>query len=387
MATEFRCEKCGKLLSVDAEPGSTTRCPHCKKRVVIPAVLASLPHPQMPGASADAPPPPPGPAPAPAGDEPYDEEEEEEHGSDAVMGAMAHIMPWVISIFFHVGLALIMMFVAMIAVSKSMSEEVVIPSDVLSETPGGSVSPGKDNPMERAAQPTPTKSMGESQNDAAVPADDGKTDKPLKVIGSAAGGSRGGTLAPFGNRVGGSGAGPRSNFFGHGGNAHHICYVIDRSGSMVESFDRVRYEMLLSIGRLDPKQDFHVILFAKGTPKEAEARKLVPAIPRHKEDAAEFLDSVRAAGQTDPIPALQRAFNVLARADRRRPGKLVYLLTDGDFPDNKAVLADIRKHNTKKEVDINTYLYDYRGKQAVDVMRQIAKENGGRFKQISADEH
>ena len=54
MATEFRCEKCGKLLSLDTEPGETVKCPHCKKKVVVPVVLASLPRPQVkPDAAAE----------------------------------------------------------------------------------------------------------------------------------------------------------------------------------------------------------------------------------------------------------------------------------------------------------------------------------------------
>ena len=49
MAIEFRCEQCGKLLSVDAEPESRVKCPYCKAKVVVPAGLASLPTPQVPG--------------------------------------------------------------------------------------------------------------------------------------------------------------------------------------------------------------------------------------------------------------------------------------------------------------------------------------------------
>ena len=386
MATEFRCEKCGKLLSVDAEPGTTTRCPHCNKKVAVPAALASLPQPQVPPVGGPAPPPG-SPPPAPGGPAPEEQAlEEQEAGSDAVMGAMAYIMPWVISIFFHVGLALILMFVMMIAVVRHLPENVIVPDDVLSETPGGQINPGSDNPNMRAAQPRPTQSTGESTRDSSIPQDTGKTDKQVVLIGTARGGASGGTLAPWGDTTGGSGGGPRSNFFGHGGNAYHIVYVIDRSGSMVETFDTVRNEMLISISRLRKEQDFHVILFAKGPPKESASRRLAPAIPRYKEEAAAFLDSVRAAGQTDPIPALERAFQVLARADRRRLGKLIYLLTDGNFPDNASVLAAVRKLNKEREVHINTYLYGNKPPEAVRVMVAIAKENGGRYKYVSQDE-
>ena len=180
--------------------------------------------------------------------------------------------------------------------------------------------------------------------------------------------------------------GLRSSFFGSGGNAHHVVYAIDRSGSMVETFDTVRTEMLISISRLSPKQDFHVILFAKGPPLEAAARRLSVASRMNKGAAAKFLEDVRAQGQTDAIPALKRAFAVLARADKRRGRKLIYLLTDGNFPDNAAVLAAIRKLNKDKKVSINTYLYGRRPPEAEKVMRLIAKENKGRYKYVSADE-
>lgn len=192
--------------------------------------------------------------------------------------------------------------------------------------------------------------------------------------------------APLGGTGRGTGTGPRSHFFSYGGNAYHICYVVDCSGSMIESLDRVRQELLISIGRLSPKQDFHVILFAKDAPKEAPARELVPATARYKEVAATFLDSVRAAGRTDPIPALHRAFTVLGAADPRRPGKLIYLLTDGDFPDGDGLLTAIRKLNKDKSVHINTYLYDYKGRKAVELMQTIAKESGGRYKYVSRDD-
>jgi len=179
---------------------------------------------------------------------------------------------------------------------------------------------------------------------------------------------------------------PPSRFFRSGGDAHHIVYLIDRSGSMVESFDAVRNEMKISIARLRAEHDLHIILFAKGVPQEGGSRALVPATPKNKEAAATFLDSIRAAGQTDPLPALKRAFEVLAKADPTKPGKLIYLLTDGNFPDNAAVLALVRKLNKDKGVQINTYLYGNRPPEAVKLMTQIAEENSGRYKFVSTDE-
>ncbi|HUU59893.1 MAG TPA: vWA domain-containing protein, partial [Phycisphaerae bacterium] len=187
-------------------------------------------------------------------------------------------------------------------------------------------------------------------------------------------------------RGGGDSGGPRSSFMGTGGRAYHIIWVVDRSGSMHDTFDIVAKEMTISIGRLQAVQDFHVIFFSTGQPVENPPKRLVPATAANKLDAGEFLGGVIPQGKTDPIPALQRAFEVLKRADPARPGKLIYLLTDGDFPNSAEVLRSIRERNAKKEIHINTYLYQYRGEHAVSVMRQIADQNNGKYKYVSADE-
>jgi uncharacterized protein with von Willebrand factor type A (vWA) domain len=209
--------------------------------------------------------------------------------------------------------------------------------------------------------------------------------------GGGEGGGGGGPVAPYGLGRGGQGKGPKTKFFdpgGGGGNAYHVVYVIDRSGSMIDTFGSVRQEMLISISHLRPPQDFHVILFAAGAPKELEHRRLVPATGSYKGDVGRFLEPIRAEGKTDPVPALNRAFDVLAGADPKLPGKLIYLLTDGVFPDNQKVLDVIRKRNAgaKKDVLINTFLYGNRPPEAEKVLQTIAAENGGLYKFVSADE-
>ena len=184
--------------------------------------------------------------------------------------------------------------------------------------------------------------------------------------------------------------GPRTNFFGIGGNAHNVVYLIDRSGSMVETFDVVRKELLISISRLRKEQDFHLVLLDKGTPKEPAQRRLVSATPSNKETAAAFLEGIRPVGVTDPIPALKRAFAVLAEADAKKPGKLIFLLTDGSFPDNAAVLKALQGLNKQKTVQINTYLMGSpsgrRDPDAEKTLSQIAKDHNGRYTFLSQDE-
>ncbi|HDZ20530.1 hypothetical protein LCGC14_1449250, partial [marine sediment metagenome] len=186
---------------------------------------------------------------------------------------------------------------------------------------------------------------------------------------------------------GGGGGGP-AGFLGSGGNVHHIVWLIDRSGSIVSNFDVLRLEMLSSISRLRPAQDFHIIMFAEGPPLEKVPKRLTPANKRFKVVAADFLDNIDPAeGTTDPVPALTRAFAVLKAADQKKAGKLIYLLTDGVFPDNEKVLRTVNEMNKMRSVMIHTFLYSTQPDALAEkVLQKLATENGGRYKYVSPDE-
>ena len=368
MAVEFRCEKCGKALSADGAPDSKIKCPYCKARVTIPAGLASLPRPQVPpGTPGAAPPPLPGqgaPAEAP---EPLVEE------PDVLMNVMATVMPWVISIFFHVGVLVILGFITIVLIDNPAAE-------------GGVLDPGESDPDMEARSMQKIQQNKWAQRDSRMPTSSmGETTNRVQVIGIS-GGASSGSSAAFGLTTGGSGTGPKSNFFGTGGNAYHIVYVVDRSGSMLDTLDLVKKEMLRSICRLSPAQTFHVIFFATGKPLENAPRRLVYANEDYKREAMKYLKTIHAQGRTDPIPALRRAFTVLQRTPNQKRGKLVYLLTDGEFQDNEQVLKTVKELNKSGQIYINTILHHHESPPAVKVLKAIAKENGGRFKFIPPSE-
>ena len=328
MGIEFQCDECGKLLNVDTEPGATVVCPHCSEAVIVPAGLASLPQPQVQG----------GPAPARQQnaaaprtvdeDEYYQDDEEEldeQEDSDVVMTIMAASMPWIISVFFHVGLALIFFLLVMISAIPEIKKAATIPSAIMSEDPGGTISHGRTSEKQKPTQRhRKVKASGDSSRDMEVPSE-GDTGERSDLIGAAAG-AGGGTLADFGNTDGGGG--PRSGFGGLGGNAHHVVYLIDRSGSMFDTFDAVKKEIRDSVKDLDPRQDFHVIMFADGAPLEKKPMTLTPPTDTYKIALAEFLQTVKAENTTNPVKGIHRAFDVLAKANKR-PGKIIHLLTDG----------------------------------------------------------
>lgn len=395
MAVDFRCENCGKLLSVEAAPGSTVKCPHCRKKVRVPEALASLPRPHVPPNAQGRPV-----VVVQPGGEGAEEEQPPVEG-EAVMGAMALIMPWVISVFLHLGLFLIMLFFVMVVVPTGEPENVIVPDAFLNpDNPGGVMDP-KTKDLSRAHEEKRTVIKRQERREDRI--DQGKTERRVELLAPSRTGAKGGADAELGLLNSNARGGPKSRFFGSGGNAYHIVYVVDRSGSMAPTFDEVRIEMLKSISRLKPVQDFDIILFASNRVIEGPRKGLAPADINNKLAATRFLKAVNASGQTTALPALKRAFTVLKYADKRRPGKLIYLLSDGDFEGvtggspyvtasgerlqgNDAVIHWLRDNNKDKSVYINTFLYRKEAPRAVKVMKTVAQDNGGRFKYISPDE-
>jgi len=204
-----------------------------------------------------------------------------------------------------------------------------------------------------------------------------------------------------------SNSAPPSKFFDSAANAYHIVYVVDRSGSMAPTFEHVRLEILKSISRLQPEQDFTIILFADNQFIEGPQKRLVSADLANKRAADSFLKDITATGSTTVLHALKRAFQVLKYADPTKPGRVIYLLSDGDFAGmsggstytaadgktlrgNEAVIQWLRDNKPKDEkkgvIHVNTFLYLNKDEDAIKVMETIAKENSGRFKLIIPDD-
>jgi len=151
-----------------------------------------------------------------------------------------------------------------------------------------------------------------------------------------------------------------------------VVYLVDRSGSMTDSLDYVKFELKERLAELDESVEFHIIFYSSGPPVEMPTRRLVPATERNKRRAFTFIDEVIARGETDPSRGFERAFAA-------QPG-VIYFLTDGEF--DKAVVGQVRGLNAGGKVAVHTIQFLYTG-QAETLLRQIAKENGGRYMFIS----
>ena len=382
----LRCERCGRLLRVESGSAST-RCPHCRARVTIPDAVACLAQPHVPGHLSatphDLPPP---------------------HGADSPSDALpARVMPWILSLLLHVGVGLITMFVFVISDPQIPPPTVagLVPihnrpdkSPLVSPT-----DPVENNQLNR--EDTRDENAFGSHGDESLPnpADQSGEDRPRKIVDIV---SQSG-LVPlkdgtgrglFGVNIDKVPRGGPDKTPPCGGGARNYIYLIDCSGSMAETFDALRVEMVRTIARLgysrtgrkvprSRRRHFHVILFSRGKPLEFTPGRLVPADVTHRAQVVDFLMSVRPEGRTDPIPALQRAFDV---ADSARGGTIIYFLTDGAFPDSDAVVKLIRRRNARKRAAVYTFLYGTQAPQAAAVMQAIANENLGRFTSVDLDQ-
>jgi hypothetical protein len=194
----------------------------------------------------------------------------------------------------------------------------------------------------------------------------------LSIIGIGAGG--GGELSRFGLETTANIPGPE--FFGLGQEARgarRIVYVVDKSGSMMDTFRGVQNELKRSIGELRRSQKFHVIFFSEDY-EENRPRKLVSAINARKKQADSFIDQMTSGGATLPIGAMERAFDM--------EPDVIYFLTDGEF--EPELLERLREWNKRKNVRI--YTIAYVSQAGRPLLQLIAREHNGEFKYVSGSE-
>jgi hypothetical protein len=193
---------------------------------------------------------------------------------------------------------------------------------------------------------------------------------PVIGLGGGTAGS-GGDAGPLGVSLGSGGG---VNFFGLRSSApgvRSIVYVVDRSGSMIDTFGAVRAELKKSIGALRRSQKFHVIFYNSGDPTENPPQKPVPAIEANKRAFYDFLEGITPTGGTRPERALRQALAL--------EPDLIYFLSDGAF--EPEVVERLQEWNRGGRTKIYTIAYlDPQGRRLLEA---IARQNGGEFKFVT----
>ncbi|HUW83786.1 MAG TPA: VWA domain-containing protein [Phycisphaerae bacterium] len=289
------------------------------------------------------------------------------------------MLAWGISLVAHVGVFALLASLTW-SLQANEGDKLVIPEARLAREPGEPIrvpepaDKAVSTPLEQTELPAYKPSQQQADFAWRRPA---RSESDLKIIGIGTGGGlplAGGLSGP------GSESGPRAEFFGAGGNAYRICYVIDRSGSMLDSFEYVRRELKRSINDLVPQQQFHVIFFNAGEPVENPPRAMIHATSTARQKTFDFLDQIVPGGQTDPSRALERAFSLVP------PPELIYFMTDGEF--DPSVVEKLRHWNQRKRVKINTiaFLYELGDVGGVPLLRRIAREHGGVYRFVGAED-
>lgn len=173
----------------------------------------------------------------------------------------------------------------------------------------------------------------------------------------------------------GEGNGSGSQFFELATAGTKFVYVIDGSGSMTErdrearsKLDRVKRELIRSIGGLPVEMEFYVIFFNQNA-VPMKARSLQPATGNNKQKYLEWVAKVQGGGNTDPREALKLALAL-------QPD-VIYLLTDGVF--DPKVAAEVTKLNTQN-VSIHTFCFG--NDSGESLLQSIARKNNGTYKFI-----
>lgn len=319
-----------------------------------------------------------------------------------------NVLPFVTSVSVH--LAILIFALLVFGIYKAVNpvphqDQVIIPEASMAQEgpPGGVPNVGLGDPLREAAQDkdpsvtdpqwadkkgpnvdlTMSGATGDT-SDAVINASAGGTfgaNNNKLNVGTGAGSADGGAMAMFG-APGGGGIGPKGPVFGDGGNARFISFVCDASGSMLVKMPALKLELSKVVHNLKPIQSFGVIFFQESASDlKYLDTVLLPANPENKRKFDKFMSEVVTKGQTDPIPGIELAF-------RQHP-QLIYLLTDGDFPDNNAVLAKIRELDKDKKVKINTIAFIDKSDKDVafkQLLQTIAKETGGTFRLVNEED-
>lgn len=170
------------------------------------------------------------------------------------------------------------------------------------------------------------------------------------------------TQGPAGSGPSTASGGPAgvASFFGVPARGQSVVYAIDRSVSMglTGALETARRELLACLDRLPSTARFQVVCYnRRAEPLTLGGQTgLAAATTENKQQAAAFLESLRAEGSTNHLPALQQALAL-------EPDE-IFLVTDADDLTPEQV-RDVTRQNRRATV-IHT----------IDLSRQPRREDG-----------
>ncbi len=303
--------------------------------------------------------------------------------ADEVNATLNLLLPWGISLLLHAGAVLVAVFAVWTVVAATTDEEDVVPVLELSPTPEAPLLQEAQVQIVQAAQtpapvPTPTPQPDPAET----------IDLSPQLVGLA-----GPATTPFGATM----AGPQlqSSFMGsRGGNARNIAFLIDCSGSLVDTLPFVLDELKSSIRKLSEQQRFTIVFYGNFEGREfveVPPGRLRPATAAHKKEVIEWIDidskNVFALGSGNPIPALNKVLSYSPQ--------LVYLLSDNilgegayQIDQDRLLRAIQQTNNESTKINTIQFLYPDPFMEAgrKGTLELIAEQSGGKYRFVSPRE-
>ncbi|MCI0363604.1 MAG: hypothetical protein L0Y44_02730 [Phycisphaerales bacterium] len=296
------------------------------------------------------------------------------------------IVPWIISVIVHVGIALVALFITWTVSNRATTDDdsVLIVADFNAltyqplTTDAPMLSDSSSSSAQAAARPLETASMLDQ-----LPSSDAQTiDAAMAaMLGSsrASGDQQWGSLGP----LSAGGSSHSVSFAGaRGTNARKVVYAIDASGSMTPYLQIVLGELTRSLENLSASQSFAIVFFQRNAAIEVPpAGKLIPATAVERLRALDWIkqENVVPAGGTNPIVAIEKAMAL-------KPDVVFLLSQDitgyGAFEVDQADLMKLLDALNPKDSQTGRRRTSIKCIQFLDAdrlgtMERIAKEHGG----------
>ncbi|MEM9914069.1 MAG: hypothetical protein AAF911_03815 [Planctomycetota bacterium] len=318
----------------------------------------------------------------------------ESHGEDGPPvvedepdGAMVWLVPWAISLLAHAGLVIVAVFVVWSVQQVLDDDEVIVPLVTLSDTPG---TPLEVEVVQRLETQTPA--MAAPPVPEPVPMElELELDLAMPGIGEPMAAE-----TPSFELNLNDAAEFDTNFFGSGGNAKNIVFVLEADGSIISDYPQIVNELARSLRDMSEKQRFSVIVFDGQDTKEVPPRGLKRATADAKAQTIQWLrdpGNVETRKTGDPIKAMERAFRLkpelifLLSQNLYNPGRSQYELERGEILD--AVTRGSRGGivvNTIEFNDLDRLAFDSDGnKIRATLMEEIAELTGGEYLAVTTN--
>lgn len=316
-----------------------------------------------------------------------EDNEEQVSAADDIHDVMINFIPWIISLLVHAGIVLLTLFLVWSTIEHGKKENAIIPIAELSKRPNAPLQVQKSNKVSTQAKTQQRRTTQVTRKTQSLLTSKVNT-KTIGVIGSPQAND-----SPFEQIMRSAGSG-EPQFFGTGGggNIRSIAYVIDASGSLIDTLPFVLTELKRSILQLDQSQKFTLIFFQANLAIEIQSPRsgLRRATPKNKQIAIDWLDNsgeIVPKGGSNPIKAIKLALQY-------RPD-LIFILsdnitgTDKYEVDQQHLLDEIMKANTT-HTKINTIQFIYRDKLEKyglePTLDLISQQNAGRYKFLDSRE-